>query len=119
MAFRAWIAAQRHMGFEMDPRELTDDEAQTLKKITNWWKNERDWMMSADILRLDSPDETVLAEMHLSSDEKQFVAFANKIDSSPQIAPRPLRLTALEPDSMYHISLVNKDEVHHLSLIHI
>jgi alpha-galactosidase len=23
MSFRAWVAAQRHMGFEMDPRELT------------------------------------------------------------------------------------------------
>ena len=24
---RAWVAAQRHMGFEMDPRELSEDEA--------------------------------------------------------------------------------------------
>ena len=24
ISFRAWVAAQRHMGFEMDPRELTD-----------------------------------------------------------------------------------------------
>lgn len=29
--FRAWVAAQRHMGFEMDPRELNDEEASVLK----------------------------------------------------------------------------------------
>ena len=23
MAFRAWVAAQRHMGLELDPREMT------------------------------------------------------------------------------------------------
>ena len=26
IAFRAWVAAQRHMGFEMDTRELTQNE---------------------------------------------------------------------------------------------
>jgi len=115
MAFRAWIAAQRHMGFEMDPRELMDDEAETLKRVTTWWKGQRDWMMLADILRLDSNDTAVLAELHLSQDEQQFAMFANKIDSSNQIAPRPLRLAGLVPDRKYNITLVNREELHHLS----
>ena len=84
MAFRAWIAAQRHMGFEMDPRELTDEESGILTKITAWWKAERAWLMQADILRLDSMDEAVLAEMHLSEAGHMFAVFANKIDSSRQ-----------------------------------
>lgn len=41
MSMRAWVAAQRHMGFEMDPRELTPEEAVILKEATAWWKANR------------------------------------------------------------------------------
>ena len=113
--FRGWIAAQRHFGFEMDPRELSIEEAETLKQITHWWKGERDWMMQADILRLDSPDPAVLAELHLSSDQNQFLMFINKIETSAQIAPRPIRACGLDPKARYNVTLVNRDELHKLS----
>jgi alpha-galactosidase len=32
MGFRAWVAAQRHMGFEMDPRELTGRGSQNAQE---------------------------------------------------------------------------------------
>ncbi|MFV2053200.1 alpha-galactosidase [Aliiroseovarius sp. YM-037] len=115
MAFRAWVAAQRHMGFEMDPRELTEDEAKTLKTITQWWKDNRDWLYRADILRLDSPDAAVLAEQQMAPDASRFVTFVGKANTSTQIAPRPLRLTALDPKATYRIDLVNRDELSTLS----
>lgn len=115
ISFRAWVAAQRHMGFEMDPRELTEHEAQVLTQVTQWWKDNRDWMMRADILRLDSDDPAVLAEQQLSQSQGQFVVFAGRIAASDQIAPRPVRLTALDPDATYRITLANADEAHHLS----
>ena len=115
MAFRGWVAAQRYMGFEMDPRELTVEEAATLKFITSWWKDNRDWLYRADILRLDSPDPAVLAEQQISFDGGRFVAFIGKSDTSPQILPRPLRLTALDPQATYRINLVNRSELTHLS----
>ena len=62
--FRAWVAAQRHMGFEMDPRELSEEESEVLRTITGWWKENRHWMAKADILRLDSADPAVIAEQH-------------------------------------------------------
>jgi len=52
----AWVAAQRHMGFEMDPRELTDAERAKLKQVTQWWKDNRDWRHKADIKRLAPAD---------------------------------------------------------------
>ncbi|PRY76363.1 alpha-galactosidase [Yoonia maritima] len=107
--FRAWVAAQRHMGFEMDPRELTDDEADVLRRVTGWWKDNRDWMRHADILRLDAADPAVLAEQHLHQD--QFAVFAGKADTSTQIAPRPLRLTGLDANATYHVDLANRDEL--------
>ena len=113
--FRAWVAAQRHMGFEMDPRELTDEESGVLKNVTKWWKANRDWMFRADILRLDSPDPAVIAEQHLAEGGGNFVVFAGKAATSDQIAPRPLRLTRLAQNAKYRIELINRDQVGRLS----
>ncbi|MEY1554230.1 alpha-galactosidase [Yoonia sp. R2331] len=108
ISFRAWVAAQRHMGFEMDPRELDDHEATVLREVTTWWKANRDWMRTADILRLDSADAAVLAEEQLSRDGERFVVFAGKAATSQQIAPRPLRLTGLDANAHYRVHLANR-----------
>lgn len=113
--FRAWVAAQRHMGFEMDPRELTEEEARVLRQVTSWWRENRDWMTGADILRLDSADPAVIAEQQLARGGGQFVVFAGKAATSTQISPRPLRLTRLTPHAMYRIELVNRDDAPALS----
>lgn len=108
ISFRAWVAAQRHMGFEMDPRELTETEIAVLKEVTSWWKANRAWMSRADILRLDSPDPAVIAEQQLAEDGSRFVAFLGKADTSAQIVPRPLRLTRLDPEARYAVNLINR-----------
>ena len=113
--FRAWVAAQRHMGFEMDPRGLSEDEAKVLTEVTAWWKHNRDWMSRADILRLDSADPAVIAEQQLSEGGDRFVVFAGKTAASPQISPRPLRLTCLEPEATYRVALVNRADAPRLS----
>lgn len=109
MQFRAWVAAQRHMGFEMDLRELTEDEAATLREVTAWWKANRGWMMAGDIHRLPSSDPAVTAEMQVSATGDRFVVFAGQSAASPQILPRPLRLTALDPQAVYRVALRNPD----------
>ncbi|RMH43367.1 MAG: alpha-galactosidase [Alphaproteobacteria bacterium] len=101
MAFRAWTAAARHMGFEMDPRELTAEEADTLAAVTRWWKANRDWLLGADILPLETGDPAVLAELHLAPDAARFVLFAAVIDSPAQILPRPVPLSGLDPAAHY------------------
>ncbi|MFD0978122.1 alpha-galactosidase [Tropicimonas aquimaris] len=112
---RAWVAAQRHMGFEMDPRELSDEEASVLKQVTGWWKANRDWMRGADILRLDHADPTLIAEEQLARDGSRFVVFAGRAASPAQIAPRPLQLTGLEPAARYRVDLANRADVVGLS----
>jgi len=115
ISFRAWVAAQRHMGFEMDPRELDKTEIAVLTEVTSWWKHNRHWMQNADILRLDSADPAVIAEQQLAREKDRFVVFAGKAATSAQIAPRPLRLTGLDPAAMYRIDLINRNTLHHLS----
>lgn len=108
ISFRAWVAAQRHMGFEMDPRELDDHETRVLTEVTSWWKFNRSWMETADILRLDSPDPAIVAEQQMAADQSRFVVFAGKGATSDQISPRPLRLTNLDPKAMYDVTLMNR-----------
>ena len=115
MELRAWVAAQRSMGFEMDLAELTDGERATLRRVTAWWKDNRPWLASADILRLDSADPAVTAEMQLAQDGGRFVAFSVQVSSSDQVLPLPLRLQGLDPSARYRVSLVNRDKAHHLS----
>lgn len=110
MAFRAWVAAQRHFGFEMDLRELTEDEAATLKSVTSWWKANRGWMMGGTIHRIDSDDPAVVAEVQMAADGGRFVLFAGQAETSMQVLPRPLRLAGLEPGAMYRVRLVNPED---------
>lgn len=99
------------MGFEMDPRELSNDETALLKEVTSWWKANRNWIYRADILRLDSPDPAVIAEQQLAEGGGNFVVFAGKAGTSSQIAPRPLTLTRLTPDEKYRVELINERRV--------
>lgn len=111
MSLRARTAAQRHMGFEMDLTELTEDEAECLRSVTAWWKANRDWLTFADIQRLDSADPSVTAEQQLARDGSRFVVFAGQTGTSRQALPRPLPLTGLDPAARYRISLLNPEDI--------
>ena len=106
MSFRAWVAAQRHMGFEMDPRELSAEDKRLLKSVTLWWKKNRDWMMSANILRLPCVDKSVIAEIQVNSKGDHFVVFAGQNAASELSSSAPLVLAGLDSKSMYNICLL-------------
>jgi alpha-galactosidase len=110
MSFRARVAALRHFGFEMDLRKLTEQEAATLAEVTRWWKANRRWLTRATILRLDSADPAVLAEMQLAEDGSRFLLAAGQSSLSLQILPRPLRLTGLDPAARYEVRLTNPQD---------
>lgn len=111
MSLRAWVAAQRHMGFEMDPRELTPEEAATLSRVTAWWKHNRGFLFSGALYRLESDDVEVFAEMTVNSGADRFVLFAGQAGASAQIFQRPMRAAGLDPDAVYEIKLVNPEDV--------
>ncbi|MEX1663344.1 alpha-galactosidase [Thioclava sp. 15-R06ZXC-3] len=115
MEMRAWVAAQRHMGFEMDPRELIEDEAEVLRDVTAWWKANRDWRARADILRLEAADPAVIAEMQRAEDGARFVVFVGQGETSAQILPRPLQLSGLDPQARYRLVLRNRAQAAGLS----
>ena len=115
ISFRAWTAAQRHMGLELDPRELTEHEREVLSAVIAWYRDNRDWLHRADILRLDSSDAAVIGELHLAEDGSRFTVFLGRLEAGDPIAPRPQPLAGLDPDAVYRVRLVNVDDVPRLS----
>ena len=111
MSLRTRVAAQRHMGFEMDLRELDPEETAVLTAVTGWWKANRDWLMRADILRLDAADPSVTAELQLARDGSRFVLSSGQAAAPAQALPRPLKLTGLEPAARYQLVLLNPEDV--------
>lgn len=79
--------------------------------LANWY----DWRARADILRLESADPAVIAEIQLAEDGAQFVVFAGQSETSAQILPRPLRLTGLDPQARYRLNLRNRVQAPDLS----
>lgn len=110
IAFRAWMAAQRHMGFEMDLRAISAEDEAVLTRVTAWYKANRAWMMAGAIHLLDADDPAITAEIQIAADGSRFVTFAGQGEMSRQILPKPLRLTGLEPEATYRVTLLNPED---------
>ncbi|PUB15649.1 alpha-galactosidase [Yoonia sediminilitoris] len=110
MAFRSWVAAMRHMGFESDLRDFSPEDEALLSRVTAWYKANRDWMMAGAIHQLDCDDPTVTAEIQIAADGARFVTFVGQAAYTQQILPRPVRLTGLDPDAIYRVTLVNPQD---------
>ncbi|WP_214649970.1 alpha-galactosidase [Palleronia pontilimi] len=111
MSFRAWVAAQRHMGFEMDPRTIGPADAGVLRAVTRWYKANRAWMHGGDIVRLAPEDPAMTAELQRAADGSRFVVFAAQTAVSSQTLPRPLLLAGLARDARYRVSLRNPEDI--------
>lgn len=111
MSFRAWVAAQRHMGIEMDPRELTSEEAATLTRVINWWKENREFLFSGRNFRLETEDEEVFAEMVVDASADRFILFCGQAGASRQISARPLCAAGLDRRAIYALTLVNREDI--------
>lgn len=111
MGLRAWTAAQRHLGFETDPRALDPAEAETLARVVCWWKARRDWLMPARRLRLDTDDPARLAELAIAPDGDRFALWLAQIEAPARILPSRLRLVGLEPAARYRLWLANPEDV--------
>lgn len=112
MSFRALVAMTGHMGFEMDLRELDAAEAETLKRYTAIYKENRDWMHKGRQYRLDGTAPETLAQIIVSPEADRFFVFAGTLDVPGDETTAPLKLTGLRPEARYRVKLVNADEIH-------
>jgi alpha-galactosidase len=109
MAFRAPVAASAHMGFEMDMRELSDQERSDLRRWTNFYKTHRALLHSGRQYRLDTPTPETIANMTVSKDKKHFILFSASLETHRDETIQPLRLAGLDSTTLYELKLENPE----------
>ncbi|SOH94251.1 alpha-galactosidase [Monaibacterium marinum] len=106
MELRAWVAAQRSFGFEMDLAELTPDETKTLTRVTAWWKDNRDWLHHGTLHRIPTRDPEQFAEMIVSADRSRFAVWVGQRGAPVDVLPDRLRLSGLG-DANYKVRRIS------------
>ena len=59
---------------------------------------------------MDPADPAIIAEIQIAPQEDRFVAFIGSSATSTYSCPASVKLTGLNPDAMYDLTLVNRDE---------
>jgi alpha-galactosidase len=111
MSFRAGVAVTGHMGFEMDLRELDAAEEATLKRYTGFYKENRGWLHRARQYRLEPAGDETLAHMSVNEARSRFLLLSATLQTVKNETAAPLRLTGLDPDARYRVTLWNRDEI--------
>ncbi|QPH55265.1 alpha-galactosidase [Pontivivens ytuae] len=106
MELRAWVAAQRSFGFEMNLLELTPEESETLARVTTWWKANRDWLHRGTVHQLPARDPEQVAEMTVSADKSRFAVWLGQRGAPADILPDRLRLSGLD-DRQYKVRMIS------------
>jgi alpha-galactosidase len=111
MSFRAGVAMTGHMGFEMDLRELDPGETETLKRYTEFYEANRDWLHRARQHRLEPAGDETVAHVSVAPDRSRFLLFSATVATLKSETAAPLRLAGLDPDGRYRVTIWNREEI--------
>lgn len=103
LAFRAGTAVFGHLGVEWDLAKASTDELTGLRQWISFYKQERDLLLSGDVVRMDGHDAKVMVHGVVSADRSRAIFAAAALDSLyPDPAVR-LKLRGLDPDATYRV----------------
>ncbi|GGB65263.1 alpha-galactosidase [Shewanella inventionis] len=105
IAMRAAVAFFGHMGIEMDPRELTDDERQQLQQIIKLHKQHRQLIHSGKLVRLNSDGDSINFGI-VNADQSQALFAYNSVKETQRTNPPKYHFAGLDADKDYTLSLV-------------
>lgn len=105
IAMRAAVAMFGHMGIEMDPRELTEEETSELTQAIAIHKQHRHLIHSGNLVRLDNDGLNI--NFGIVSQDKNEALFAyNSINETIRTNPNRLLFAGLDGDTHYRIDLL-------------
>ncbi|MGX9900719.1 alpha-galactosidase [Arthrobacter sp. SA17] len=106
LAFRAGTAIFGHLGVEWDLARATAEEISTLRRWIAFYKQERNLLLTGDVVRMDGPDTNVLVHGVVSRDCARAIFAVAAMDSLyPDPAGR-LKLRGLDPEATYWVEPV-------------
>jgi alpha-galactosidase len=108
LEMRAAVAFFGNLGYELDPRHLSDDEGAQVRAQIAWYQQRRDLLHGGRFLRLVSPfegDGNETAWMTVSDDGRRGLVGWYRVLSHTVPGPSLLRLRGLDATARYRISL--------------
>lgn len=102
---RAAVAMFGHMGIEMDPRELTEQETGALKDAITLYKSFRHLTHSGDLFRMDD-DKLNVKFGYVSKDKSEAVFAYNSVVETPKTTPLRFLFAGLDSAKSYRITRV-------------
>ncbi|WP_282110910.1 alpha-galactosidase [Shewanella algicola] len=105
IAMRAAVAFFGHMGIEMDPRELTDDERQQLQQIIKLHKQHRQLIHSGKLVRLNTDGDSINFGI-VNAEQSQGLFAYNSVKETQRTNPPKFHFAGLDADKDYKLSLV-------------
>lgn len=107
--FRMDMAMTGRLGFEMKLSDLTDNEAQMIKKAISEYKEVRDIIQYGDLYRLISPydDSGFYSLMYVSKDKQRALFFAFCLKFKGYLSVVNFKLKGLNKEKKYFIKELN------------
>lgn len=119
---RGVVAMAGNFGYELDITKLSDEEKKVIREQVSLYKDIRETVQFGDLYRLLSPFESnSVAWMNMSRDKSEIVVSYVKQYAEPNKWNKPLKLTALDTDSLYEIMgenlIIGGDELMNVGLV--
>ena len=103
LGFRAATAIFGHLGIEWDLAEATADETAELSRWVAFYRREREFLLSGDLVRMDGYDERTYVHGVVSPDRGRALIAMVTLDSVYPDPPGPLRFRGLDPARTYRL----------------
>lgn len=107
LAFRASTAMFGWLGVEWNLLRADDDDLSQLAGVIATYKRHRALVHSGEVVRIDHPDANIATHAVLAPDRGEALVWVSRIASGPSSHISPVRVSGLEPDHIYEVSLVD------------
>lgn len=111
IAFRGLTALFGHMGLELDPVKVDDQEREGYRKYAALHKQWRDVIHHGVYWRMDMPDKTTLAHGVVSEDKSQALLLISQLAMPVYSFTSPLHIPGLEAKARYQITLLEPSTI--------
>ncbi|MCJ1706094.1 alpha-galactosidase [Microbacterium sp. VKM Ac-2923] len=103
LSFRAATAVFGHLGIEWDLRKASVSEIAQLRDWVTLHRRFRGLLHSGDVVRVDHPDDAVVATGVVSSDRTEALYSYAVVGTSDVVAPGRVRFPGLDPQLSYRV----------------